>query len=708
MEIKNCLVDKIIFETDNFVVASMISNNTHFIATLSQKCKTGQRLNLNGEWVIHKKYGRQFKTVFAEIPHDLTEEEIEIFLRNIKGIGPVRAKKIVKTFGIDALNVIEMSPIRLKEAGIPESVIEEVYREIKENEEFNKIKLALLPLGFSLNIIKKIYKKYKDKTLQQLQTNPYKVAEDITGIGFIKADEIASKMGIPYDSPFRIQAGIKYVLYKEETNGHIYYPYFDLIDEVTKFLAKKKPIDTEKITENLNLLEKIGDITVENNCVYAKSNFNEENYIAKKLKLMMEAKPEKEIKDTDKIIKEIEQKNKIKYADKQFEAIKKSLISNVSVITGGPGTGKTTVVNAILNILSNNEWTVELAAPTGKAAKRLSEVTGHEAKTIHRLLECKINETTGNVYYAVNESNPLDADAVIIDETSMIDNNLMYHLLKGLKNTTKLILVGDADQLPSVGAGNILKDIIESGVIPVTKLDVIYRQKNMSSIVINSKYINEGKMPYFNIKDFLFDELISPEQVIETYLQELKQGKTINDVQILTPMKKTAVGTIELNKLIQQAVNPPHESKKEIKYGETIYRVGDKVMQTANNYEKWIFNGDTGIIIDAYTDEENLRHLVIDFDGNIIDIAEEEIKDIMLAYAITVHKSQGSEYDTVIIPITTSHFIMLKRNLLYTAVTRAKNKVIMLGSKKAVWIAVNTIDSSIRYTGLKEKLKQLF
>jgi exodeoxyribonuclease V alpha subunit len=309
-----------------------------------------------------------------------------------------------------------------------------------------------------------------------------------------------------------------------------------------------------------------------------------------------------------------------------------------------------------------------------------------------------------HVRFDRNEQNPLDADVVIIDETSMIDNDLMFHLLKALRDKTKLILVGDVDQLPSVGAGNILKDIIESEKVPVTKLDVIFRQKEMSSIITNSKLINEGKIPEFNNKDFIFYDLISPEQIVKEFVKEIKSGKSLDDVQILTPMKKTDIGSLELNRLVQEAINPARLGKEEIKYGEKLFRVGDKVMQTSNNYEKEIFNGDTGYVKRAYTNDEGVRCIEVDFDGRSIKLIEEELKDIMLAYAITVHKSQGSEYDTVIMPITTSHYIMLKRNLIYTGVTRAKRVVKIFGNKKAVSIAVRTIDSSKRYTGLKERL----
>lgn len=699
MEIANAVIDRIIYEADNFTVASVKTSNNRFIATLNQRCRKGQKMNLHGDWVIHKKYGRQFKVIQTDIPENLTSSDIEIFLQNIKGIGPKRAKKIADTFGRDSIEIIEKEPARLKEIGIPESTIERIYKEIIDNKEFNKVKLSLLPLGLSLNTIKKAYDKYKENTLSMIKQNPYKVAEDVSGIGFIKADEIAKKVGIKSDDVYRIQSGLKYCLYQASIQGHLYLPITTLCNTASKLLG----ISYMKVFEQAQYLDRIKDVYDDNGNVYIAFNYAEETFIADKILRMLNANV-KEVKNVDRLIQEVELENNIKYADKQIEAIKKSLNSNVSVITGSPGTGKTSIIKAIISILKLNNQSFALASPTCKAAKRLEETTGEEAKTIHRLLECKFDEKMKHVRFDRNERNPLDENVVIIDETSMIDNDLMYHLLKALRDNTKLILVGDVDQLPSVGAGNILKDIIESGKVPVTKLDVIFRQKEMSSIITNSKLINEGKMPEFNNKDFIFYDLISPEQIVKEFVKELKSGKTLDDVQILTPMKKTDMGTLELNKLVQEAINPARLGKEEIKYGEKLFRVGDKVMQTSNNYEKEIFNGDTGYVKRAYVDDDGVRRVEVDFDGRDIELIEEELKDIMLAYAITVHKSQGSEYDTVIMPITTNHYIMLKRNLIYTGVTRAKRVVKILGSKQAVSIAVRTIDSSKRYTGLKDKL----
>ncbi|MBT1278930.1 ATP-dependent RecD-like DNA helicase [Thermoanaerobacter sp. CM-CNRG TB177] len=702
-EIKNCTIEKIIFSSeDGYTVAAVRTEDNNFVATFQGSYKQGQKLDLIGEWYVHSKYGRQFKVVFAEMSREVEESDIEIFLQNIKGIGPVRARKIVAAFGRDALQVIEENPERLREIGIPQSVVDSVSAEITQNKEFNEIKLELLPLGFSLNMIKKLYDRYGSNTLVQVKANPYKIAEEVDGIGFIKADEIAVKFGIEKDNTYRIQSGLKYTLYLAETEGHLYLPITTLCKAASEKILK---VGYTKVLDQALYLTAVQELYDDKGKVYLPKNFYSEKYIAEKIVKMLNEEPWR-ISSIDELIKEAGAAKNIRYSPKQKEAIKKAVENNISIITGGPGTGKTTIVSALLYIFQKQDKLVALASPTGKAAKRLEEVTGYPAKTIHRLLEARFDKEFRSVRFFRNELNPLDEDVVIVDEFSMVDNELAASLLKALREDAKLIIIGDMDQLPSVGAGNVLRDLIESGVIPVTKLDVIFRQEETSGIIINSKLIKEGKMVRFNNKDFIFHELVSPEQVVEEFVKELEKGKTLDDVQILTPMKKTDIGTLELNRLIQERINPPHPQKEEITYGSKIFRVGDKVMQTQNNYEKEIFNGDTGYVKRAYRDEEGLRHVVIDFDGRIVDLVEEELKEIIPAYAITIHKSQGSEYDTVIVVIAMNHYIMLKRNLLYTAVTRARNIVKIFGDMQALKIAINTIDSSKRYTALKERLKE--
>ncbi|HHW57783.1 MAG TPA: ATP-dependent RecD-like DNA helicase [Clostridia bacterium] len=701
-EIKNCIIEKVIFRAEGYLVAVIRSEGSKFTAVFQENYKEGQRLNLKGEWFVHKKYGRQFRVMFTEMPDDLDYSEVEVFLQSIKGLGPVRAKKIISLFGKNTLEIIEKEPLRLKEAGIPKNVIESIKAEITQNKEFNEIKLQLLPLGLSLHIIKKIYDRYKTDTIKQIRTNPYKIAEEVDGIGFVKADEIAEKVGINHDNPYRIRSGLKYTLYLAEMEGHLYLP----IEMLCK-AASSKILNVNYLTVLDHALQLAGEFELydDEGRIYLPKNFYSEKYIAEKITKMLRENPWK-MDNTDELIKEAELEKGIKYSTRQKEAIKKAVENNISIITGGPGTGKTTIVNALIHIFQKNNKSIALASPTGKAAKRLEEVTGNEAKTIHRLLEAKFDDELMNVKFFRNETNPLDEDIVIIDEFSMVDNELAASLFKALKNDTKLVVIGDIDQLPSVGAGNVLRDLIESGTIPTTKLDINFRQGETSGIIVNSSLIREGKMVYFNNRDFIFYELESPEQIVDEFIKELKSGKTLDNVQILTPMKKTDIGTLELNRLIQERINPPHPQKEEIAYGSKIFRVGDKVMQTQNNYEKEIFNGDTGYVKRAYRDEEGLRHIVVDFGTQTVDLVEEELKDVIPAYAITIHKSQGSEYDTVIVVIAMNHYIMLKRNLLYTAVTRARNVVKIFGDMQALKIAINTINSSKRYTALKERLKE--
>ena len=706
MELKGCLVDRIIFEADSYTVAVLKYNGHQFTAVGRYPLVQGQKIDINGEWVTHKKYGKQFKIYSINNQQrrysiNCSVKDIEIFLKHLKGIGPKRAQQIASVFGLSTLEVLEIAPFKLIDIGIPESAVKTAHDEFVKEAEMNELKLLLLPAGVTLNTVRKIYKQYGKDAVEILKENPYRIADDIAGFGFIKADEIAQKLGIPANSPVRVQGAIKYILNSSEKEGHVCLPKQILKEKVVELLG----FGGQTLEDSINYLIHSGELIEEKGFIYKSGLYYREKFIAEKLKKIMDTPVSKTISNPKEILKETSLKAGIIYTKQQLAAIKEALLKKVLVITGGPGVGKTTIIKAIIEILVQNGWTVELTAPTGKAAKRLTEATGYEAKTIHRLLEARYNEKTGKTYFAVNESNPLEADAVIVDETSMVGNDVMYFLLQGLKDETKLILVGDADQLPPVEAGNVLKDIVESGIVPVVRLDEIHRQSSVSSIIYNSQKINTGAMPLFNLRDFIYDELLTPEQIVNIYLEELSYGKTVSDVQILTPIRRGEIGVKNINQLIQEAVNPPSNEKKEIKYGDTVYRVGDKVIQTQNNYEKMVFNGEEGIIKDAYIDKNFQRHLVIDFDGNTVDIVEEEIGDIELAYATTVHKAQGSEYDTVIIITTTKHFIMLKRNLLYTAVTRAKNKVIILGEKKAVWIAVKNIDTSIRYTLLRERLR---
>lgn len=702
--LENCRIQKIIYHnTDNqFTVAKVMAgiegSKNELITVFYGKYAEGENVNIGGHWTLHPKYGKRFQADYIERSKEMSLMEIECFLQTIKGIGQARAKKIVSSFGKDTLKILSENPERLKEIGIPQSVIDSVKKELQEDSGFELLKRKLMPLGLTLTTVKKIYKQYGDKAYNIVTENPYRLADDINGIGFKKADEIALKLGIDPESDFRVSACIKYVLQKKAQEGHTYFPENLLVEEVRGEL--KKQIGHEKIQK---LIEESPYIIRDGSNVYLQYLFHFEYEIAEKLIKLLNA-PLKEVGNIDLQISAIEKLSNINYTNLQKEAIKKSFQNGVSIITGGPGTGKTTIIKAILDIAEANKMKTALAAPTGKAAKRMEEVTGREAKTIHRLLEFKPaydQDTLGwELKFERDEFYPLDEDMIIIDETSMIDTVLMYYLVRAIKQGTRVVFVGDVDQLPSIGPGTILADIIN--ILPVTKLDAVFRQKEGSLIILNSAKIRRGVFPSFNKTDFQFYEISEPEKIVEAYINELKGGLSINEVQILTPVRKTEYGVENLNRLIQEAVNPPNFDKPEATIGNTVFRVGDKVMQVVNDYFKECFNGDTGVINSIFKLNGSI-YIVVDFDGRFVTYVDDEAKNLNLAYAVTVHKAQGSQFDTVIMPLTTKHFIMLKRNLFYTAVTRAKKKVVIFGQKKAIAIALYMIDAEKRYSTLQKR-----
>lgn len=694
--LSGCTVEKIIYTNPEnlYTIARLAHGPNNITAVFYDRAREGEKLNLTGTWVTHKKYGKQFKADNLERSSELTEDDISAILQNVKGIGPARAELLISNFGLKTLEIAKTNPESFKGLGIPENVIENIKLEFAENETISKLKETLLPLGLTINLIQKIYKQYQDKALDILRRNPYKLADDIKGIGYKKADDVALKLGMDPRDELRVIACTEYVLKKQASFGNVYLTKQELLLEVLKEM--RQPIPTVKILQsirnNFNLIEQ-GDR------VYLKYLYQYELMIAKKLTRLSASAP-LTVKNIDNIIELIEVQNSINYTPIQKKAIKKCFKHGVSIITGGPGTGKTTITKAIIEIALSQNKTVQLAAPTGKAAKRMEEVTGHPAKTIHRLLEYKPNgqDETYKMEFTRNELNPIDADLIIIDEASMIDTVLMYHLISAVKST--IVFIGDQNQLPSIGPGTVLADMIAT--LPATKLDVIFRQKETSAIITNSSRINKGLYPFFNDTDFEFHEYDSPDQILKIFKKELA---TDNEVQILTPVKRSESGTINLNKIIQESINPKHPNKPQIVFGDKTFRVGDRVMQQKNNYDKDIYNGDSGVVTKIYKDEDGI-HTVIDFFGREVEFIDDEVKSLTLAYAITIHKSQGSQFDTVIIPLTTSHYIMLKRNLIYTAVTRAKKKVIIIGQKKAIAIAIKTLDSSKRNTSLGELLAE--
>ena len=575
--------------------------------------------------------------------------------------------------------------------------------------------------GVSPTYAMKIYKQYNKDSVKVVSENPYKLAMDIFGIGFITADKIAEKLGISKESQLRIEAGILYVLHELSDEGHVYYPYEPLIkkcSEVLDVAEESIPAALDAIAaERKVIIEKCETWNVKREknekAVYLTKFYLSETGIASYLKSLLTFPKQLRLINIEQAIEWVQKALNIAFSEKQVEAVRDSVNSKVMVITGGPGTGKTTIINAIIRIYQRMGQKVLLAAPTGRAAKRMTEATGHEAKTIHRLLEYSPGSASSdNAGFKKNESNPLEADLIIIDETSMMDTVLMYHFLKAVPLKATLILVGDVDQLPSVGAGNVLKDIIDSGCLPTVRLKEIFRQSRESMIIVNAHRVNNGEMPVFrgseeNLHDFYFFTIEEPEEVLKKIAYLCKEGipsrfgyNPVNDIQVLTPMHKGVVGVSNLNAELQKELNPERE---ELIRGGKIFRTGDKVLQIRNNYDKDVYNGDIGRIREIDREMQEVR---VDYDGRLVSYEYSELDEIVLAYAVSVHKSQGSEYPVVIMPLLTQHYMLLQRNLLYTGITRGKKLVVLVGTKKALAIAIQNNKPQMRYTMLKERLKK--
>lgn len=692
----------------------------------------GENLELTGDYVYNKIYGEQFQVKHAKIIAPQTIDGIRKYLSSglIKGVGEVTAKNIVDKFGEQTLEIIEYSPARLAEIrGISINkamLISESYAEVKS---MQSTIMFLQEYGITTKMAVKIFDTYKDMTLEILQTNPYKLIEDISGIGFSTADKIAGKLGIPFDSAFRVRAGLLHILGQASSlEGHTYLPENIAKERLNTLLQ----IDYEKF---LTLLDKVLiDLEIDSKVVRTKI-YDEDVFMLKKFyniekslakKLLKKIETNSDIEDCDKDIAEFERINKIEFHDQQKQAVKLALSSNSCVITGGPGTGKTTIIRCILTLFRQRRKSVLLLAPTGRASKRMSEATGVEAKTIHRALEVNFSGAEDSFYY--NEDNKLSNDVVIVDEVSMVDAMLLNSLVKALKKTTKLILVGDKDQLPSVGAGNVLGDILNSDKVSYVCLTEIYRQAKESLIILNAHAVNSGKMPTINnkSKDFFFKQTLDAGESLNSILDFVTKrlpsfcGLEPNKIQVLAPMKNGVCGVDRLNTELQKIINPPEINKAEIISETNIFRYGDKVMQTVNDYElEWyktlaeggiergtgVFNGDIGKIIDVNIHEKKL--IVLFDDGRIATYDKSQSSNLVLSYAITIHKSQGSEFDVVVMPIISGAGKILTRNLLYTAITRAKKIVVLVGSKFYLHRMVENNYTAKRYTALKYFLETL-
>ena len=731
----NGFVEKVVYRnTENgYTVVNISVEGDDVVCTgYFSDITEGDQIIAEGSFVEHKQYGIQFTVTSYEIKEPETSVAMEKYLGSgiIKGVGPALSAKIVKKFGDETFNIIEREPERLAEIkGITEKKAIEIGSQFEEKKEFRNAMIFLNQYGVSNALAMKIYKEYGIKVMKIVRENPYRLADDIAGVGFKTADEIALRMGFSPESSMRMKAGISFALSMAASNGHTYLLYEDLYEESKKLLGISEAEFENDIYEltierKIVLKEVKGERRVYNNNLYYM-----ELTVARKL-LDLNAKSENNYKVMEAKVKEVEAKTGIKLGDLQRKAVYEAVESGLVIITGGPGTGKTTTINAIIKLFEMQNMEILLAAPTGRAAKRMTETTGMEAQTIHRLLELNGNpEEGGSMRFERNELNPLEADVIIIDEMSMVDIYLMYSLLKAVTVGTRLILVGDVNQLPSVGPGKVLKDIISSEKFNVVRLSEIFRQAAESDIITNAHKINAGQSIRLDnkSKDFFMLSMSSSLQIQRALVSLIAEklppyvDATKYDIQVLTPSRKGELGVENLNKILQQYINPPAPSKREKQWGEVIFRENDKVMQIKNDYQmEWkivtkkgltikegsgVFNGDCGIIREI---NEFAGTVTVEFDeGKIVEYTGATLEELELAYAITIHKSQGSEYPAVIIPLLNAPRPLLNRNLLYTAVTRARKCVTIVGSENSVNEMIQNESEMKRNSGLVDSIIEM-
>lgn len=722
MERLRCVVERITYQNDQngYSVLKCLAKGYNDLVTvvgLMPEVHVGSVLTLTGTWKMDAKYGRQFSMESFQETLPATVFGIEKYLGSglVKGIGPKFAKRIVQEFGAETLNVIEDSPeALLRVPGIGKVRVERIKKSWVEQKEIKNIMIFLQSHNVSTSHATKIWKTYGNESISVVKENPYRLADDIWGIGFKTADTIAEKLGFQKEKFVRLRSGLLYTLNRLSDAGHCYCTRDQLLRAGTELLSVEdsalsaaldemilaEDVKTQPLPQDNSEPSQEGQDS--DTAIYLPPFYHSEVGVARRLSQIFTA-PRTVAVNSYGLAERISQTTGMTYDPTQMEAIVQAANSKFLVLTGGPGTGKTTTTLGIITAFQTAGAKILLAAPTGRAAKRLSEATGLEAKTIHRLLEVKPPEG-----YQRNEEAPLEGDVLIVDECSMIDIMLMYALLRAMPDTMTLILVGDIDQLPSVGAGNVLRDIIDSGAYPVVRLTTIFRQAAASRIITNAHRINRGQMPDLSNgrqTDFFFVEKEDPEQaaaeIVELVKRKLPRYYRIppSAIQVLTPMQRGVVGAANLNQVIQEAVNPGSVG---LRRGGVEYRIHDKVMQIRNNYDKEVFNGDIGVVVSA--DMEN-RELTVDFDGREICYDVTELDELVLAYATTIHKSQGSEYPIVVMPILMTHYVMLQRNLIYTGVTRAKTGLILVGTKKAVSLAVRNVTVNRRNTLLVERIR---
>ena len=731
-EVINGYVDHIIYRNaDNgYTVLVMICDEEEVtcVGTFSDIAE-GENIEAHGSYMDHPMYGRQFAVKSFEEKAPKDEMAIERYLGSgaIKGVGIALAARIVRRFKSDTFRIIEEEPERLAEVkGISERKAMEIADQVNAKRDLRQAMIFLQQYGISTTLAVKIYNTYGQEIYGILKENPYRMADDVDGVGFRTADEIASHVGIRTDSDFRIRSGIQYALLQASNEGHTYLPMPELTQRASNLL-QIEPEYIEKHYMNLAMDRKIIMRQVDDTTqIYASSFFYMEANTATMLKQLNASfeVPDIEIEER---LRQIEKQTKMDLDEHQVEAVKEAVRNGLLVITGGPGTGKTTTINTIIRYFELEGMDIFLAAPTGRAAKRMSETTGFEARTIHRMLELN-GGMEGNAGFERNEQNPLETDVIIIDEMSMVDISLMYALLKAIAAGTRLILVGDVNQLPSVGPGSVLKDIIDSNEFHTVKLTKIFRQASTSDIIVNAHKINRGEPVSLDNKsmDFFFLKRYEADKIINVTLQLIKQklpkfvGASEYDIQVLTPMRKGLLGVDRLNGILQMYLNPADKRKREKEHGNTIFREGDKVMQTKNNYQlEWeirskyglcidkgtgIFNGDMGIIEEINDFAETMT---VSFDeGRMVEYPYKLLDELELAYAVTIHKSQGSEYPAVVIPLLSGPRMLMNRNLLYTAVTRAKKCVTIVGNDTTFNQMIENNSQLKRYSGLRDRLTE--
>jgi len=693
----------------------------------------GEQIIAHGDWVEHPEYGDQFRAEYCEKAVPTDESDIARYLASgqFSGIGKVTAERIVEMFGSDTFSIIETEPDKLKAVkGMTAAKAKALHTKYIEQIGVKEIITFLQKFGISPNFAVKVYQRFNEDSVKAVKANPYILADEIDGITFETADNVAQKLGVEKNSVLRIKAGIKYTLGKAAiSNGHTYLPRYFVVSRTANLLGVDQS-EAESalmlaLEENIAVLENMGEF----DAIYLNSYHDAESETARRIAALTSTEFDPDMREIEQFITEIEEESEIELAPAQLSAVKNSVKSSAMVITGGPGTGKTTIIKSIIALMDKLDKSVLLAAPTGRAAKRMTELCGIESKTIHRLLEVGYNDENLTQQFFRNEENPLDADVVIIDEMSMVDIMLMNSLLKAVPLGARLIMVGDSDQLPSVGAGNVLRDIIESDIVYTVKLSEIFRQAEESMIVVNAHKINSGGYPTLNEKnsDFYFVHRNDAGSLCDTIanlcLERLPKAYGINSIsqiQVITPMRKSQVGVFGLNSILQKSLNPPAADKPEKALKYITYRLGDKVMQIKNNYcLQWakdvggkeeeglgVFNGDVGFIVDVnHSDSE----IVVKFDDERrVAYDFTQLDELELAYAITVHKSQGSEFDVVVMPMIEVHPLLMTRNLLYTAVTRAKTLVVLVGQEEIMQQFILNSNEQSRYSGLKQRLADYF